>query len=91
MTTRRNFRCTSKKCRIRFVRYTRKVAEDIKCPACGGKVSDRTEEVRKSRKRESICKCDGWWFPHRKGSKWCVFYTGEYTEEDYKERYREGV
>lgn len=32
------------------------------------------------------CLCDGYWFPHRKGSKWCIHSTVEINEQDYLER-----
>jgi len=37
------------------------------------------------RKRPPPCHCDGWWFPHHRGCKWCVDYPKPYTEEDWKD------
>ena len=43
----------------------------------------RTEKLNTERK----CLCDGYHFPHRKGSKWCIENRANLTDTDYEERY----
>lgn len=35
---------------------------------------------------ERVCRCDGYHFPHRKGSKWCIHSAVKLTEDDFRER-----
>ena len=79
------YRCSKKICRQR--RSLRKPKEEYKrekkCP-CGGKLTPVPYD--KIRAKKQTCTCDGWWFPHQKGCKWCNHYEGEYTQEDLMER-----
>jgi hypothetical protein len=49
---------------------------DRYCPACGkvGLYLDKTRLARnKAYQKLCLCYCDGYWFPHRKGSLACKF------------------
>jgi hypothetical protein len=65
-----------------------------KCLCCGAELSYIDKWQRnKNRDKSNLCECDGLYFsikgsPHRKGSKWCNHYEGEYTEEELQERYQ---
>jgi len=64
--------------------------KEPKCLACGR----NTLTLDKHRMKKEVgpeannCFCDGYHFPHRKGSKWCRDSTSPPTEEDYQDRYR---
>jgi len=85
------YKCTKringKQCFAR-VSLPKRIEEYIhvpKCPRCGNELTYRD----KSRERESkkdMCRCDGYWFPHRKGSRYCV-HNENITEEDLQDRY----
>jgi len=56
-----------------------------KCPLCHHKGSLRLDNWRKKNERgrcKQKCICDGLPYPHRRGSKWCNHYAGEYDEYD---------
>lgn len=60
-----------------------------RCDSCGfrsfyrGDPAFRVDEFRiKNEHGVKPCKCDGWPFPHRTGSKFCIHYKGEISEED---------
>lgn len=40
----------------------------------------------KKRAKRDRCFCSGYWFVHRKGSKWCYEYKGKLTDKDYESR-----
>lgn len=39
---------------------------------------------RKRRKHPRPCYCPNWWFPHRRGCKYCVDYPKILTDEDWE-------
>ena len=61
-----------------------------KCPNCGNKtlVLDRHRMENEVGGNKPACHCDGYHFPHRRGSKWCVHSTSLPTDEDYEDRHR---
>ena len=83
-----NYRCTRKGCRSRKT-LKRKKEEYIRtpcCPVCGGNLSHDPEPRRRSKRDR--CLCDGYPFPHRRGTApWCVDSQREPTEQEYQERY----
>lgn len=84
-----NYRCSRKACRARitFKRPIEDYARSKKCPACGGETLKKTND--KQRNKRNKCTCDGWLFPHHKGtSVWCVHHPVGPTEEDFVDRYR---
>ncbi len=57
-----------------------------KCPRCNNQIHYRD----RARERESTadkCGCDGYHFPHRKGSRYCVENIKNLTDVDHEERY----
>lgn len=81
------YRCRRRSCSAR--RTLRKKLEQYvrepKCRECGGEL--RLDRWKMKDHKKAKCTCDGYHFPHRKGSKWCNYSTVELTEEDYKQRY----
>lgn len=63
-------RCSKAKCKAR--RVLPKHPDDYvrlpKCKGCGGK-----KYLVVKRNKQLTCHCDGYWFPHRDGSKWCKY------------------
>jgi len=59
------------------------------CPNCGADslTLDRHRMAREVGRGAPTCRCDGYPFPHREGSKWCRSYQGTYTEEDMRDYY----
>lgn len=82
------YRCGRDGCRQR-VSLRRKLETYVRprlCPSCGHD-SLKLDRWKMRDHKASRCNCNGYHFIHRKGSKWCEFYRGEYTEEDLMERY----
>lgn len=42
----------------------------------------------RARDKKRRCDCDGYHFPHSKGSKWCRHNAKPLTDRDYEERYK---
>lgn len=83
-----NYRCTRDRCRRRVTKR-RRIEEYVhdhhrRCPACGGNLSFDPAPRRQTKRR--TCRCDGYHFPHHRGSMWCIHYEGELTEEDLRDR-----
>ena len=59
-----------------------------KCPVCGedSLQQDKYRQEHERGKNSRPCHCDGLPYPHRRGSKWCTHYAGEYDEIDMKFR-----
>lgn len=86
---RHQYRCTRSKCRKRysFHKPIDEYATDRLC-SCGGELKhDPEPHIRAKRDR---CNCDGYHFPHRRGSLWCNHFEGERIEDDYNDRYQQG-
>jgi len=84
------YRCSNRRgCHKRVTLRKRKelyVKEPV-CKSCGSPLTS-VEKARKAETKKNNCYCDGLPFtPHRSGSKWCNYYTGEYSEEDLRERH----
>jgi len=83
-----NYRCTRKACRQRVTKR-RRIEEYVhdkhrRCEACGGALSLDPAVRRQTKTR--TCHCDGYHFPHHKGSFWCNHYEGERAHEDERDR-----
>lgn len=81
-----NYRCGRSTCRQR-VTLKRRINEYVKsvsCKACGGTLH-HDPSVR-ARSKALVCHCDGYHFPHRKGSYYCKDYAG--TKDDAYEHER---
>lgn len=80
------YRCTKERCKVR--RALRKKKElyvrEPTCDACGSPL--RLDVYEQKQHKLKRCLCDGYHFPHRRGSKWCVHYTGVTTDEDWQDR-----
>ncbi|MCX6738702.1 MAG: hypothetical protein NT098_01460 [Candidatus Parcubacteria bacterium] len=83
----KRFPCRCKKCGARktFNFHPDSYQKPKKC-SCGGEY--RVDWYRKKKEnKKAKCLCDGYHFPHRKGSKWCRYYKGELSDDDYRYRY----
>lgn len=85
-----NYRCTTNRCRKRITKKKRIIDGSLrkidKCRVCGGKLS--LDLSLKIRNRKNKCNCDGYHFPHRKGTEpWCHHAKIGPTEEDFQDRY----
>lgn len=92
-------RCRCKRCghRKTFSRnpenYTRRFRWLIKCGSCGytgkqpGDLPWWIDTYRSSGRehRRVLCKCDRYWFPHRKKSRFCLHAVTPLTEADYED------
>lgn len=82
------YRCTSHDCRARrtLAKHKDRYQTEPRCEICGGNLV-HDPEVRRRAKRD-VCRCDGYHYPHRKGTEpWCEQAKIGPTEEDWKERY----
>lgn len=67
-----NCRCSSCGARKSLERKPDRYIRPPKCPVCG-KRRWRVDKYRMLvEKRVAPCRCGGYWFLHRKGSKWCL-------------------
>lgn len=81
------YRCGRGKCRAIYhlPKPPEAYRKEKRCD-CGGKLHDYTYERKRNGRK--VCHCDGWPFPHQKGSSvWCQERPTGPTEEDYLERY----
>ena len=81
--------CRCKTCNARFV--LKKHPEDYKrkrkCEWCNGELKiDYYRQAKGANEGRKTCYCDGYYFPHRKSSKWCCHYKGILTDDDFRER-----
>lgn len=81
------YRCSKEACKVRraLKRQVEFYLREPKCKRCGSRL--RLDKHRMHETRAQRCHCDGYAFPHRKGSKWCRFYAGVLTDEDYAQRH----
>lgn len=82
-----NYRCTRQSCRTRVTRKKQielyVLAKYKSCPACGGRLSYDPEPKRRASR--DVCRCDGYQFPHRKGTEpWCHQAETGPSDEDWK-------
>lgn len=84
-----NYRCTKQKChrqRITLRKPKEQYAKDPVCLSCGTPTLGIAKEKERTKKR--LCRCDGYPYPHSKGSTpWCRESKREPTEYEFKERY----
>jgi len=71
--------------RVTLRKRKEEYVKEPKCKACGSGIHCVDKE-RKDYIKRTTCNCDGIHHPHRKGCKWCNYYTGEYEEEELRER-----
>lgn len=83
------YRCTHDGCRKR-VTLRMKLTQYLrarKCPECERELKGKEDLAMRARDKRRTCKCSGYMFPHRKGSKWCEFSTVRISDADYEQRY----
>ena len=83
-----NYRCTKASCRARVTlkRSLNKYVREPRCRHCGGMLSHDPEPKRRHKKEK--CVCDGYYFPHRRGTEpRCQYAKNGPTEQDYRERF----
>lgn len=81
----RRYRCRCRHCRARRTlnQHPDAYQRPPKC-RCGrndGWVIDRYRDSRKEARRFT-CDCDGWWFPHRRGSEGCHHHEKRIPDPD---------
>lgn len=83
------YRCTHRGCRRRVIlaRPLARYQRTPKCPECLRPITGHEDRALKAQRRRERCGCDGYHFPHRKGSKWCAFTHNPPTDADYAARY----
>ena len=86
-----HYRCSTDTCRKR-VTLNKPIGMYVQrkyrvCPSCKGHTLKECPSVNKWNKANT-CRCDGYHFPHMKGSKWCFKNTKPLTDEDYEDRHR---
>jgi hypothetical protein len=84
----KNYRCTKSSCRQRrtLKRPIEQYVREPRCLACGGRLSYDPEPKR--RHNQEKCVCDGYHFPHRRGTEpWCRYAKKGPSDKDYEERY----
>lgn len=75
-------RCyTSHNLKRKIEQYIRKP----RCNGCGALLTYR-DHFRERLNKQRKCGCDGYHFPHRKGSKWCEDNRHNLTDKDYEGR-----
>lgn len=79
----RGYPCRCRHCGARrtFRHHPDTYARRFRWLVCCGKADWRVDNYRMTREHKNRCLCDGYWFPHRKGSKWCNFNINYPTEE----------
>ncbi len=83
------YRCTHDDCRRRVI-LTRRLERYVrtpKCPGCDRPLTGREDRAVKLQRRRLRCTCDGYHFPHRRGSLYCVHATRPLTDADHEARY----
>lgn len=85
-----NYRCTSTKCgkpRITLKKRKELYVRTPTCPSCGGNIALQRKD--KLRNTARVCNCDGYPYPHHKGTKpWCVVSEVTPTNEDWEALYK---
>lgn len=79
-----------KKCNRRrtFTHHPESYSKRFKFLFCCGRIDWRIDKYRlKTENKVNKCLCDGYWFPHRIGSKFCIHFKGELTDLEQMERY----
>lgn len=83
------YRCTHDGCRQRvsLARPREQYTRDPRCPACGLVLTGRRDREPQLRATRDRCGCDGYAFPHRRGSGcWCTHSTRMPSDADYEAR-----
>lgn len=78
------YRCRDCRTRRTLRKRKERYMREPSC-ACGG---DLILDVYRKRKEHArvMCLCDGYWFPHRRGSKWCRHYAGDISNAELAQR-----
>ncbi len=82
------YRCTRRKCskRVTLSKLKELFVKEQVCKVCGSPIRS-VEKERKAYTRKMKCTCDGLHFIHQRGSRWCIHFKGEYSEEELMERH----
>ncbi len=82
------YRCTHEDCRQRtaLARRIEQYVRPPRCQGCGRKLTGQIDREPRRRAKRDVCHCSGYWFPHRKGSKWCDLSRRSLTDQDYEQR-----
>ncbi len=84
------YRCTHDDCRRRVIlaRRVEKYFRKPKCHGCGREITGREDRALYRQRARETCTCDGYHFPHRRGSIWCNHSARRPTEQQYEQRFR---
>ena len=87
-----NYRCTDRRscgARKTLKKQIERYIMVLLCPGCRKDTLKTVDAKEKARNTRRVCKCDGYHFPHHKGTEpWCTQAPKGPTETDYEERYR---
>lgn len=82
-------RCSNHNCHVR--RSLNRLPQDYirppKCLSCGGR-QWKWDKWQERKNKETVCDCQGYYWKHRKGSKWCRYFKGKYTIEELMKHYK---
>ena len=81
-------RCSNEKCKMR--RALRRLPQQYilppRCPGCGGRAW-RWDRWQEQHNHDVRCRCAGYWFTHRRGSKWCEAATSLLSIQNLAQHY----
>lgn len=81
-------RCSNERCKRRraLARPPCDYVRPPRCAGCGGR-KYRVDKWQESSNAALVCRCSGYWFAHRRGSKWCLFADSKLTLSELSEHY----
>jgi len=80
------YRCNKCKQRRSLPRLHTDYVYAPKCKSCGAPLTYR-DKWQERKNKVTACTCDGYPFPHRKGSGvWCIHSVKQPTDMDYQDR-----
>ncbi len=87
-----NYRCSFRQtcgARKTLPKKIERYAKAPLCPSCGADSLQSVNTKEKARNKRRTCRCDGYHFPHHKGTEpWCLHAARGPTQEDNEDRYR---
>jgi hypothetical protein len=83
------YRCTHSDCKKRhsLSRRLEQYRRRKRCVDCGRCLTGKRDLEPRRRSKANTCTCDGYPFPHRRGSLWCNGYEKQRTEKQIEARY----
>ena len=86
-----NYRCSIRRSCGASLTLKREINWYIKrpmCPGCGKDTLKTVNKREKDRNKKRVCRCDGYHYPHSKGTEpWCKHSKRSPSDDDYAQRY----